>query len=463
MDETLGTDRTAGWLIRRILGIPLLLWVVWLVYLLTASGRVGNHDAEVTLSMTRAMSQGEVVLPAGMAGSIRGQGGIRTSPYGAGHSLYLMPYVWVGRGMAAMVPKLPVVMWEEFVVSFANVPVTGGLLAYLVMAWRRAGASEWRVGVGVLLFGLCTMLWPYAKLPFSDSLMALATFGAWYHWTCEGSWWQRLVSGGWLGVALVSRRQADSVVPLLMVLAGVDAWRRGVLWRMGWMALGMIPAVALRLWYNAARFGDVFSERQRGMTGLGEVLKAEPGEWAWDLLFSAAYGYVPYNVVPLAVFIAGLAGLWRQRRGDAVVAAGILIGGLGFLSLMRFGPGVSFGSRYLVYTVAFLGLAWPFVPWPAARWAWWACSPLAAWSLWLMAGGVALDVVPVVCRGIVSRPPLEQWKGLYGEWGRVLSMTGGSDLAELESDANWRHDAFHRPDFWWCHLYARSRKGNLAE
>lgn len=417
----------------------------------------------MTLSMTRAMLEGEVVVPTGLSGSVRGQGGIRTSPYGVGHSAYLVPYVWVGRGMAAMVPKLPVVMWEEFVVSFANVPVMGGLLAYLVMAWRRAGASEGRVGVGVVLFGLCTMLWPYAKLPFSDSLMALAVFGAWYHWTREGSWRDCLVSGAWLGVALVSRRQADSVVPVLMVLAGVNAWRRGVLWRMGWVVAGMAPGVVLRLWYNAARFGGVFMERQRGLAGVGEVLSAEPGVWSWDLLFSASYGYLPYNVVPLAVLVVGLAGLWRQRRGDAVVALAILLGGLGFLSLMRFGPGVSFGSRYLVYTVAFLGLAWPFVPRPRSRLAWWAWGPLAAWSLWLMAGGVAVDVLPVMCRVLVSRPPFEQWKGLYGEWGRVLSTRVGPDLAELESDPNWRHDAFRRPDFWWCHLYARSQKGNLAE
>ncbi len=463
LDETAGGSRPGRASVHRLWGIPPVLWLVWLVYLLSASGRVGNQDAEVTLSMTRALLEGDVALPAGLAGSIRGDGGIRTSPYGVGHSVYLMPYVWVGRGMAAMVPKLPVVMWEEFVVSFANVPVMGGLLAYLVMAWRRAGASEGRVGVGVVLFGLCTMLWPYAKLPFSDSLMALATFGAWCHWTRDGTRWDGLWSGAWLGVALVSRRQADSVVPMLMALAGWDAWRKGVLGRLGWMAVGMVPAVALRLWYNAVRFGDVFRERQRGLAGVSEVLQAEPGEWMWELLFSSSYGYLPYNLVPLAVLVLGLAGLWRRRRGDALVALVVLLGGLGFLSLMRFGPGVSFGSRYLVYTVAFLGLAWPFVPGPGSGWVWGTWGPMVACSLWLMAGGVAVDVVPVVCRVRVSQPPFEQWKGLYGEWGRVLSARGGPDLAELESDANWRHDAFRRPDFWWCHLYARSRKGDLAE
>lgn len=442
---------------------PAVFWLVLLVFLLTASGRVGNQDVAATMSMTQAMLRGEMELPARMAGAVEGKGGVWTSQYGVGHSLYLMPYVVVARGMAAIVPNLPVAMWEEFAVSFSNVPVVGGLLAYLVMAWRRAGASEARVGTGVVLFGLCTLLWPYAKAPFSDSLLALATFGAWYHGTSDGRRRDSLLCGVWLAIALVSRRQADSVVPILLALVGVDAWRRGMLWRVGWVILGVAPGVMLRMWYNLLRFGDPFTERQRGLVGAGEILKSVPSERLWQVLASPSSGYLPYNVVPLAVLLVGLVALWRHRRADAVVVVAILAGGIGFLSLMRFGPGVCFGSRYLVYTVAFVGLVWPFVPRPKSVWGWCAWSPLAAWSLWLMAGGAALDPVPVMYRVRECRPPFLQWKGMSAEWGRVLSPKDGADLPELESNVIWRHDAFRRPDFWWCHLVARFRKGGLME
>lgn len=443
-------------------GIPTTLWLLWMIYVLTASGRVGNQDVEVTLGMSRAMLEGRVELPEKMAGSVQGRGGIWTSPYGVGHSLYLTPYLALGRAAAKLVPKLPVVMWEEFVVSFSNVPVIAGLMAYLVAAWRRVGATEARVAVGVGLFGLCSMLWPYAKLPFSDSLLALSVFAAWFHWTHGAVPKGALTGGVWLGAALVSRRQADAVVPILVLLAGVDTWRRGNAGRMGWLFLGLVPAVALRLAFNWARFGDVFLEQHPGLVGVGEVVRSEPAARLWEVLFSSSYGFLPYNLVPLAVLVAGMAGLCRHRRNDAIVALAMLVGGIGFLSLMRFGSGVSFGSRYLLFTVAFLGLAWPFVPRPGPGWMWWAWGPVFAGSLWLMAGGATLDSVPVMFRVKLASQPLRQWKGFYGEWGRVLSTSGRSDLPELESNPIWHHDAFRRPDFWWCHLAARVRASGLV-
>jgi hypothetical protein len=452
-----------GCVARGLFGFPAVFWLVLLVFLLTASGRVGNQDVDTTLAMTRAMLEGHLALPAGMAGTVPGKGGISTSQYGVGHSAYLMPYVGIARVMAAIVPKLPVVMWEEFFVSFSNVPVMGGLLLYLVRAWRRAGASEGRVGVGVVLFGLGSMMWPYAKVPFSDSLLALATFSAWFHWTQGVSRWDSLLGGVWLGLALVSRRQADSVVPILMVLAALDSWRRGNLGRLAWMVVGMLPSVLLRLWYNVARFGDPLLDQQKGLTAVGQVMRSTPVEKLSEVLFSSSSGYLPYNVVPVVVLALGLVGLWRHRRADAMVAVAMLSGGIGFLSLMRFGPGVSFGSRYLVYTIAFAALAWPFVPRPKSYWGWCAWGPVTVWSLWLMAGGAALDAVPVMYRVRECRPPFIQWKGMSAEWGRVLSMNGGADLPELESNPTWGHDAFRRPDFWWCHLAARFRKGGLVE
>lgn len=448
---------------RSRFGIPPVLWVLWIVYVMTASGRVGNQDVEVTLGMSRLMVEGRVDFPQKMAGSVRGRDGIWTSPYGVGHSLYLTPYLGVGRAAARVVPKLPSVMWEEFVVSFSNVPVIAGLMAYLVAAWRRMGATEARMAVGVGLFGLCSMLWPYAKLPFSDSLLALSVFAAWFHWTHGAARKDALFGGLWLGAALVSRRQADSVVPILVLLAAVDAWRRGNPRRMGWLLLGLVPAVALRLAFNWARFGDLFLEQHPGLAGVREVVRSAPTARLWEVLFSSSYGFLPYNLVPVMVFVAGIAGLWRCRRNDAVVALAMLVGGIGFLSLMRFGSGVSFGSRYLLYTVAFLGLAWPFVPRPQRSWVWWSWGPVVAGSLWLMAGGAALDAVPVMYRVKASKAPLRQWKGFYGEWGRVLSTDGRSDLPELESNFIWRHEAFRRPDFWWWHLAARFRKGGLVQ
>ncbi len=442
--------------------IPVVLWIVWVIYGLSASGRVGNQDAEVTMSMARALMGGGVTLPEGMANGTRGVGGSWTSPYGVGHSLYLMPYVAMARGVAKLAPALPVVMWEEFLVSFANVPVIGALLAYLVAAWRRAGASEARVTLGVLVFGLCTMLWPYAKLPFSDSLLALTTFAGWYHWTQGEGRRSALLAGGWLGMALLSRRQADAVVPILLCLAVVDGWRKASWGRFGWLIGMLLPAVLLRLLFNQARFGNPFLERHPGMLGIGEVLRSDPASQFLEVLLSATYGLLPYNLLPLAFLILGMAGLWKHQRPTAWVVLTLMGGGIGFLSFMRFGSGVSFGSRYLLYLVGFMALAWPWVPRPMPVWIRLALVPAVGASLWWMAGGAALDPVPVMYRVAGLKPPFLQSKGLYQEWGRVLSIRDRSGPAALEANPIWRHDAFRRPDFWWCHLAARWGKGGLV-
>lgn len=442
--------------------IPVALWIVWVIYVLTASGRVGNQDAEVTMSMARALMGGEVAIPGKMANTTGGVGGIRTSPYGLGHSLYLMPYVGVARGVAKLVPALPVVMWEEFLVSFANVPVIGGLLAYLVAAWRRAGASESRVNLGVLVFGLSTMLWPYAKLPFSDSLLALATFAGWFHWNQGEGRRPALLAGAWLGMALLSRKQADAVVPLLLCLAAVDGWRKASWRRVGWMLAMLLPAVVLRLLYNQARFGNPFLERHPGMVGVGEVLRSDPALQFLDVILSSSFGFLPYNLVPLAVLILGMAGLWKHQRPAAWWVLTLIAGGIGFLSLLRFGSGVSFGSRYLLYLVGFMGLAWPWVPRPMPVWLRMALAPVVGASLWLMAGGVALDPVPVMYRVAGLQPPFVQFRGIYQEWGRVLSFRDRPEPPALEANPIWNHEAFRRPDFWWCHLLARWGKGGLV-
>lgn len=445
---------------ERVRRVPGIVWVLMLLYGLTASGRVGNVDASVTLEMTRALLRGSVELPADCGFCAKGKDGIRTSQYGLGHSLYLMPYVVAGRAVARGVPRMPQEMWEEFFVSFANVPLVGLLLAYLAWSWRRAGASEFRVGVGLGLFGLGTMLWPYSKAPFSDTLMALATFAAWFHWTAPEGRFRGVITGLWLGMAMLSRRQSDAVVPLLVAMAGLDAFRTGRWGSLGGLMGGMLPAALARLAYNAARFGSPWIEKHPGIRGIEMVTRSKGDFQVWETLGGAASGIVPYNLIAVLVAAAGIVGLWRYSRRDAVVVGVMVTGGVGFLIVLPFSSGVSFGSRYAVYLVAFLGLAWPWVPWPRAWWsrALWA-PPLLA-SLWLMMGGVVLDPVPVGIRCRMTDPPFNQWKAMNGEWARVLSPVHRPDLPALEARAEWGHDAFERPDFWWCHLLARVRGRN---
>lgn len=436
--------------------VATLLVGIALFFLLVASGRIGNSDASITLDLSRALLRGTVRLSPDCTSCVRGIDGMRTSQYGIGHSLYLVPYVVAGRAAAGLVPRFPVEMWEEFFASFANGPVILLLLVYLARAWRRLGAGEARIAWGLVLFAFATPLGPYAKLPFSDPLMALGTFAAWYHWSQPAGRCRGIAAGLWLGFALLSRRQADSVVPVLLGLGILDAFRsrRGA--DLGLALAALAPAVVARLAYNLARFGSPWLERHPGLKVEKIADAALSGSTRfWKVICSDSEGLVVYEFIPVAIALMGAWGLWKASRRGAVAAGTVVAAGISFLVILPFSPGVSFGSRYLVYLVAFLGLAWPFVripksPWARAGWA----LPVVA-SVWLMAGGIAIDPLPITLR--IRRAParFDQFGATVAEWRRILSPTDLPDLPQLEASSEWRHDPFRRPDFWWCHLWAR--------
>jgi hypothetical protein len=435
---------------------------VFLWLLLTASGRVGNADASVMLNLSRSLLHGSVALPDDCQQCATGVDGIRTSPYGLAASVWWMPFVVLGGAAAKVAPSIPQPMWQEFFVSFANVPVIQLLLVYLALAWHRAGATEARVRWGLLVLVLATPLGPYAKLLFSDSLMALALFAAWYHWTAGSGSGPAALAGFWLGIALLSRRQADAIAPMLLLLAGVEAMRRGEGRRFGACLAALTPLLLVRLGYNAARFGSPWVERQRGISG-PEVLTAVgwPSRLG-QVLFSQWSGLVPYCAMALLLAAWALPRMWRASRTDTVAMLVLVISGVGFLTALPFGPGVCFGPRYAIYLVPFLALAWPYFELPRMPWGRALLGGVLAFSVWLMACGVVLDSVPVFLRARFTPPPLSAFKAMAGEWRHVLSSESASDLPALAAFPAWHHDAFQRPDFWWFHLWANLRRGSIA-
>ncbi|MFZ9854355.1 MAG: hypothetical protein ACO3I0_04490 [Limisphaerales bacterium] len=425
-------------------------------FLMVASGRVGNRDVAITLDLSRSLLEGNVSVPASWTGVPRRQEGA-TSHYGIGHSLSLIPYILAGRVAAAVFPMASRSEWEEFFVSFSNVPVVMLILYYLSRRWRLLGCGDGKVGAGLLIVAMVTQVGPYAKLPFSDGLLALGILAAWCHWM-ETGWRSSLYAGFWLGFACVSRRQADIVIPFLLplVVGQAAVQRRWTDLRI--LVLSCLPAVAVRLAYNHARFGTVFSDRQPGI-GVDRVLdKASQLPVFFNLgkvLMSTDHGFLVYGLIPVVVSMLGVFTLGCRSRWDAFAAVWIPLTGILILSELSFGPGVSFGSRYLLFAMPFLLLAWPGVRIPQGWVPRLACGLVLAGSAGLMATGFALDPLPIATRMKKSTPPVGYVTACRLEWKRVLGLSPGTESPGLNSDSGWNHHAFARPDFWWCHAIAR--------
>lgn len=423
---------------------------------LTASGRVGNHDLQVTLECTRSLLHGSVELPADCTTCPPGVEGVRTSPYGIGHSLYLIPYVLCGRLFARVLPGLGDGAWEEFFVSFSNIPVVLTLLVYLSRCWNRLGGDDVRIAFGIIGFATCTLLGPYAKLPFSDAILGLGVFAAWSHWTERASY-SGLWAGLWLGIALVSRRQADIVVPTLLALIAADALSSDRVCDLSRVFLGLVPAVMLRLAYNQARFGSPWLEIHPGLSVDHYVQRSihNPWHFKWEeTLLSPEHGFLLYLVIPIGIALLGSVHLWRRSRWDAIAAVWMPITGVVALSKLGFGPGVSFGARYLLYTIPFLGLSWPLLPAPRNPVLRLGTLMLFVASSALMMTGIALDPLPIRIR-MGDEVGLPQYlNSCRAEWVRVLWQDAPPTL-RLSTNPAWNHDPFTRPDFWWLHAIAR--------
>ena len=433
---------------------------VALIYLLSVSGRLGVVDQGIMFSQTRAFLEGHLSISG--AGfdhyTPAGVGGLHYSQYGP-----LLPVLWVPstliiRAVAGFLPGFPLKMMEEFAASFINVPASLGILAYLVQAWRRQGVPSSLMRLGMIGVGLSSLLWAYAKMPFSDPWMALGLFAAFCHWRRRSeATFHPLLAGAWLGVALLARKQAQMLIPLLGLAFAWEVRRDG--WRdLLRVAAGALPFVALQGLYNFGRFGNPLVEIYFGVdpVPLFEVSRILPN--FVRVFVDTQNGFIPFNLFDLLIAFLSLRGWVRRDPVGVVLSLVLLLASAAFLSRYSFwNGGLCFGSRYLVFMIPFLALALPQLP------------PLTP-ALRVVLGGVVVLGVMVQIVGIAVDPLAVAWRNRYvdtqthstirlyaGEVGRVLGWPQAPLPAEARETPYAVHPAFQVPDVWWAHVAVELR------
>lgn len=425
-----------------------------LVYLLTASGRVGLADSSIMLEVTRSLLGGHVSLPEHVL-TATGADGQRYSQFGLLTSLYWMPFVLLGRLVAAVVPGVPLVMLEEFFVSFSGVPIVLLLLGYLVWEWRSRGLEEMQVRRGLWLIGLTTLVWPYSKIVASDLLFALTVLGAWCHGRRATVWRHAVAAGVFLGLGLLCRKQAQTVMPVivlyLLLRCPRTAWRRVGLG----LLTGFLPPLLVHLAYNYARWGNPFlevyafvnAETPAGLLGWVSML--------WYNLFGSYQGLFLFSPVLLAMLLLGAKAWWRVERLEPVCIF-LLLGGQ-LLLFAYFGPAlgpISFGARLLVFMIPLLALAWPYCLPASVPWKNWLLVAFAVAGLIVQVLGVTTDALAAWQRRELSGSDQPILSAHAAELTRVL---GGPKPAAAASSPETlpysSHPAFQCVDFWWVHLY----------
>ncbi len=376
------------------------------LYLLGGHGYIENPDAEVEFQTTKAfLLRGDPALvpqagpyvklildaQGGTAfGAARGKDGRYYSWFGIGHVLWEAPFFALGLGLQALFPGVEASfrrqpshlsefapglrgedLFPRLLVSLSH-PLAAALACWVLFSLGLLLGLGVRTSLAMtLVYGLCTMAWPFSRESLSDgpaALFALLAARDALAWVRAGAGRGALARAGlWTGLMVATRVMLGlCLFPLFLYLAWGIGRRRGG-WRAWAVYLAPLALVGLGVcFYNFLRFGNPlesgYGEQARGafwhypfLAGLVGLLvspgkgfflfnppaaagaaffrKREGLPWAEVLLFS---GFFLVLLIPTS-FAAGWHGSWCWGPRYLLPALGplVLLGGFSWKELSR--------------------------------------------------------------------------------------------------------------------------------
>lgn len=321
---------------------------------------------------------------------------------------------WLGRLLGAAPESwrtLTLNFYLATVFSIGLASALGGVALWRLSRRLHPGVAEpWHVAAA-LACGLGTILWPFSTMLFDHAAAAAAGIAGFLFVVeaCEASAGRaaRLAAAGFvLGLGVLVSYTVVLIIPLIALYA-LARLRREAGSLAYFVAGGVAPAIFL-LGYHWQAFGspwtianslqlEIFGQSEERF--LGVFARPDPGVLG-ELLVGRRRGLFASSPV-LVLAIYGLYDAFRRRRLDPWVGAGVAVVYLLMnASFNAWHGGNSFGPRYLVPALPFLGLylAPAFARWPRAG------GALAAASAAIVLAATAAD--PQIASQ-VERPMLE--------------------------------------------------------
>jgi hypothetical protein len=335
---------------RRIaLGILL---VVFAVYSLLASRERAWGDARIMYDVAdQLIAKGSFAIPTDWPPmSLRGRDGQLYSIYGLFASLVSVPGVALRRAVDHFDPQLaPLSVVVTLHLAHSLAAALTSMLFFRLA--RRLGASRRAASAGVLVLAFATMVFVYARVPYSEALQGLFFLGfiGELGFIAERpSRAAALALGAWAG-ALVNTK-----LIFLLAVAGGGVFLVAQMARrprelgqvLLWACATGVPLLLLTGAYNYLRWGNALSTGYDSMTitASENVLVA-----AYGFLFSLGKGLFVF-CPPLLVVPFALRGFPRPTLLLAFAAsAGPVV--LAYCRYIVWGGDYAWGPRYLVFIV----------------------------------------------------------------------------------------------------------------
>ncbi len=470
------------------------------LYLFTASGHIESIDGNVMFAVTQNIIRSGSLSP--------------HSAYGPILSLVAIPFYLVGL-VATKALHFSGDYASKAAVSFTNAFVTALTCVLVAAVARRLGAGRRAAYVLALVYGTCTLAWPYAKTFFSEPLTALwllLAFWALLHvptrtpiedqlqlsrdagFDARGrarlsahhgrpvSW----IIGAFaaLGLGLLTRETTLITLPLfvayLVVRTRTRLDRRRLLSVAGVTIMLSLLAVGA---VNVVRFGRIGATGYTGHLWTPNVLLG-----LYGLLIGPYKGLILFVPLTIIAFLSWPR-FYRRRAPEALLCGGIfLVYLVVHAAYIDWPGGGNWGPRFLVPALPFLLLALPFGWTRTPRWTA-ATIILCAASFMVQLPAIYVSYAryyPVVgtyddltLMGLTTRDPLRspiivQWRSVPVVTAHVrdnLRDVPGArdDLAQRQSGQPTvtltpsqvlsRSITVNVPDFWFVYL---SLNGHLS-
>jgi hypothetical protein len=418
------------------------------IYIISYAGVFHSIDELATLSLTESLVHGSLQVNRMEWEQIRSP---PQNAYGDNENLYSK------KGLAASVVVLPF-----FVVGKVWPGVGAVQLTFLAMALVSAlttlvfyhlalalGYGEKASTVATLALGVGTLLWPYAKMLFSEPIAAfgicLALLGI-VKTLHEGRYrWLWVCS---LGLSIVVLTRSANVV-LVLPFVGVVAYKLLIDFRQErpWKAL-LEDSIAFSLplgasilitgIYNVVRFNSYFSYPLVP----GEAFTTPLSTGVAGLLWSSGKGlffYVPLTSMALLSYVVARR---KMVRPGYLVALAVIVTTLLYFGRWYDWPGgKAWGPRFLVPTMpAVMMLCLPALQWLGRR-------ERPTWIRYVLAGWLGLTVLAQLPGILINFEAQENLDGvpfqnLVWQWHYSPLLTNWSKIFTGAQDPIWFHSFF---------------------
>jgi hypothetical protein len=473
------------------------------LYLLTMSGHLYSTDDEIKgLIAEGIVERHAVTLPkAEMIYMNVGRGGLSYAPFPLGSSITMIPFYRLGDLLARTIPSLPRPLVIEFCYALIN-PIATALTCLVLFETCRALAFSFRTALlTTLLYGFCTVAWPYAKTAWSEPQATLCVMTGLYgviRWGLDVRLRWMALAGAAVGYGMMTKYEMGVYALLFFLLALYPVltsrripWRRALsaalayglpLSFFGLMILGY-NYLRFERWTAFSHYSHLVSDHMEQSSPLWDSLKGIV-VGTYQHLFSTGKGILLFSP-PLLLFYWAIKGFWRVHRPVAVLC--IALPAAFFISTGAFWAmsNIAWGDRYFVSLTPFL-----MVPLAALvseiadhKGAYMKKSlvTLAAAGLAVQFLGVSINFQTVVEKQIAAGDPLDiqtlsydpeyspvllhlkEVVGRLGDTWQVLRqgperfMEARMSSPPRTFDPAQKHYRdtirFHTFDFWFCYLY----------